>query len=146
MTGKMVLLPTLYCAARHTLVDFYWGRTYNENMSSRNPIQGPSHLDPLFPIPDGLVDFEHTDAPVGSLPGYDVEDYTELSTNEIEDEDSYYEVDDDEMVPDIDTPSTFTVISQTIRTLPSGMQVVDVVAEVEDIPGALNYEFRVVKI
>jgi hypothetical protein len=46
----------------------------------------------------------------------------------------------------IPTPHILGVIEQTVRTLPSGTQVVDIVLEVEDIPGIEEFEVRVAKI
>jgi len=46
---------------------------------------------------------------------------------------------------ELDPPSSMEVVSQTVRTGPDGNQVVDVVIDVEDIDGAINYEFRITK-
>jgi hypothetical protein len=43
------------------------------------------------------------------------------------------------------TPQTLTIVSQTIRIAPDGSSLVDVVIEVEDIPGVSNYDVRVTK-
>lgn len=43
------------------------------------------------------------------------------------------------------TPQTMTIISQTIRIAPDGSSLVDVVIEVEDIPGVPNYDVRITK-
>lgn len=48
----------------------------------------------------------------------------------------------DALVP----PSWMTVISQTGRIARDGRSVVDVVVELEDIPGSLNYELRLTKV
>ena len=52
--------------------------------------------------------------------------------------------------PDLDTslrpPSWIKVISQTVRKGPTGIQVVDVVIEVEDVPGVDDYQVRVTKV
>ena len=57
-------------------------------------------------------------------------------------------VDDDGGVPreEMATPLVTGIISQTIRTSPGGNQVVDIVIEVEDIPGAINYDYRIAKV
>jgi hypothetical protein len=117
-------------------------------MSTRNSNQGPTYIDPLFEIPEGLVNFEHSDVPLVDTPMNVVDDdsfLNDLDEAEAEDE-AYitYEVNEEEP-PELDFPDTFTIISQTIRTLASGMQVIDVVVDVETIPGAVNYEARVVK-
>jgi hypothetical protein len=43
----------------------------------------------------------------------------------------------------LDAPDSYEVISQTVRTGSDGRQLVDVVIEVEDVDGAINYEVRV---
>lgn len=45
----------------------------------------------------------------------------------------------------IATPKVIKIISQDVRKNKSGDQIVDVVFEVEDVPGAEKYEFRVTK-
>lgn len=73
----------------------------------------------------------------------------------LEDSFSYSENDGDD--DDLDVPGGFgnegvaipdslVVISQTLRTLKNGQEVVDVVFEVENIPGATKYELRVTKV
>ena len=51
----------------------------------------------------------------------------------------------DEDVPNdiLEPPGSFEIVSQTVRTAPDGRQVVDIVIEVEDMPGASDYEFRI---
>lgn len=43
-------------------------------------------------------------------------------------------------------PQNFRIISQTIRRNKDGSQVVDVVAETDDMPGVLNIDVRVTKL
>jgi hypothetical protein len=50
---------------------------------------------------------------------------------------------EDEPANALDTPSSYTIISQTVRTDPQGNQVVDVVIDVEEVPGAVDYQVRV---
>jgi hypothetical protein len=40
------------------------------------------------------------------------------------------------------TPENLQIVQQIIRTSADGTQVVDVVFSVEDVPGAVTYEFR----
>lgn len=44
------------------------------------------------------------------------------------------------------TPEVLRIISQDVRKNKAGQQVVDVIFEVQDIPGATKYEFRVTKV
>jgi hypothetical protein len=102
----------------------------------------------MFDIPDGLVNFQHSDVPTGDASDYLTDE--EIETDDLSDSevlDDTYLVDelDETGVPELDFPDTFTILSQTIRTQPNGMQVIDVVIEVESVAGALNYEVRAVK-
>ena len=40
-------------------------------------------------------------------------------------------------------PAAITVVSQTVKTSPDGRQVINVIIEVDDIPGVQNYDVRV---
>lgn len=43
-------------------------------------------------------------------------------------------------------PDTFKIVSVTTRFAADGTSVVDIVAEIEDVPGAQGYETRITKI
>lgn len=43
----------------------------------------------------------------------------------------------------LEPPGSFEILSQTVRTGPDGTQVIDIVIEVEDMPGATDYDVRV---
>lgn len=45
----------------------------------------------------------------------------------------------------LSTPQSLTVVQHTTRVAPDGRSVVDVVCEVESVPGALTYEVRITK-
>lgn len=79
--------------------------------------------------PDGV------DAP----PGEEFDAQTET----IDDEDS--ELEEDYSFEVLEPPSEFVILSQTVRTAPDGTQVVDVVIEIEDMPGAVDYQPRITK-
>lgn len=53
------------------------------------------------------------------------------------------ELDEDENDEELGVPSYFTVISQSVRTATDGRTVIDVVIDVEEIAGAINYEVRI---
>lgn len=61
----------------------------------------------------------------------------------LSDDDS--ELDEEFVENELDVPGTFEIISQTVRTGPNGSQVVDVVIDVEEVEGAVNYELRITK-
>jgi hypothetical protein len=44
------------------------------------------------------------------------------------------------------TPKVLRIVSQDVRKNKAGNQIVDVIFEVEDVPGAKKYEFRVTKL
>ena len=46
----------------------------------------------------------------------------------------------------LQAPNTMSIVSQTVKVAPDGRFVVDVVIEVEDVPGAANYEVRLSKV
>jgi hypothetical protein len=86
-------------------------------------------VSPIFNLPDGLLDYEYEDFynPTGFV-DYDDEVLV-----------------DEQPIGGLPTPNALTVVEQIIRTLPDGSQVVDVVVEVDDVEGAVKYEFRIVK-
>lgn len=95
-------------------------------------------IDPNFYVPDGLKNtttvYTDTEDDLWSDENYDLQ-------NDIDD------LEDEDIIADrLPAPESIYVISQTIRTSSDGTQVVDVEIEVEDVPGALNYEIRLTKI
>lgn len=94
-------------------------------------------LDPRFPIPEGAEsEFEHD---------------SRITLNEDElvieyDENEYVEGDSDASdLPDtvLDTPESITIVSQKLRRAPGGQNVIDIVIEVGDIDGAVDYEIQI---
>ena len=65
---------------------------------------------------------------------------------EYEPTDDVYLVDDDTVYEEevaLDSPDNITIISQRVIRSVGGGQVVEVTIEVDDVPGADNYELRV---
>lgn len=89
----------------------------------------------IFSIPrGGEQNFTVTDAPPSVVPTEsEPEGYTEVGINQ-------------EVAPYLPAPTTWTVVDQVIRSTNSGQQVVDVVIEVTDVIGALEYEVEVVAV
>jgi hypothetical protein len=85
-------------------------------------------INPMFHIPEGVDELIYQDFDPSDIYYYD----TDTGENDF--------------VGGIPTPHILGVIEQTVRTLPSGTQVVDIVLEVEDIPGIEEFEVRVAKI
>lgn len=103
------------------------------------------YIDPMFYIPEGMDDrvWAYQETPdVGEEPededfsdDFDVEsDFSIIDESDSEGDDAPMAVDN------------LTIISQTLRRAQDGTQVVDIVAEVDDVPGATKYEFRITKI
>ncbi len=91
-------------------------------------------IDPLFFIPEGVDELAYVEENE-----YDTDGVVEL------DEDFYTE-DDVDYSDAPATPNVLGIVSQTIKTTAAGVQLVDIVIEVEDIDNISNYDFRVTKI
>ena len=107
-----------------------------------------TELDPLFTIPIGAEDeFTYNKDYVG------VEDEFDNSTEDViegvvdmDADIEYYDEDTDGVAyNELEVPSEFSIIFQTVRRAPGGYQVIDIVIQTEDIYGATNYEVRVTK-
>ena len=98
-------------------------------------------IDDNFLIPDGLKDTGFAET-VGDEFAVDP-DTIDIQFESIDDGDS--ELDEDEIGNDLETPENITVITQEVRTAPDGRQVVDIVLEVSDVPGAMKYDVRITK-
>lgn len=101
-----------------------------------------NEIDPDLPTPNPEDEDDATGADsgsnsdAGSGDGGDVV-YTPPTNNNVPAESG-----ETEMLP---TPQSITIVSQTIRIAPDGSSLVDVVIDVEDIPGVPNYDVRVTK-
>lgn len=104
----------------------------------------PVVLDPNFFLPPNVVDVRYiNDQDTAGFYGSDTVD----DSDETVLEDPIVDPDDGTTTPNvIDAPTTMTIISQTVRVNPDGAFVVDVVIEVEDIPGIANYDVRLTKV
>lgn len=93
----------------------------------------------LFPIPEGAEDeLSYIDEP---------DDFSaDFETDEEVEQEVFYDDGHYEDVDELETPESFSVISQTIRRAPGGQHVIDVVIETDDVPGAVKYEIQVAKI
>ena len=101
-------------------------------------------FDPNLELPIGLKNVNVTptvqEGTVVESPENDVE--LDPQTESYEDEAS--DDSDEDIANDIlEPPGSFEILSQTVRTAPDGRQVVDIVIEVEDMPGAADYDFRI---
>lgn len=103
----------------------------------------PKVLDPNFFLPPGVVDLRYVnDQDTDGL-------YPDDDPTEAVDPDTGENTDGDINVGDVNTalapPANITIISQTVRPVSGGSYVVDVVIDVEDVPGVTNYETRLSK-
>ena len=85
-----------------------------------------SKLHPLFDVPADATDIVYAEQGISSDDG---------SMNDALDSEL-----DNQVIP---VPEGLRVVSQTIRETKSGGEVVDVVLEVDDIPGVTQYDLRV---
>lgn len=94
-------------------------------------------LDPMFFIPDGVEEFvyDEKERNLETVPEEETGDDSFIISEETT---NYFD--------GPDTPDILGVVSQTIRTTATGNQVVDLVLEVEELPGLSKYDFRVTKI
>lgn len=119
-------------------------------------------LDPRLFIPDGVIDIGVKSSEIDpDLPTPNPDDTEDLDATSGNSTDTPGTGDGGEVVytpptnndiptegGDVDrlpTPQTLVIVSQTIRIAPDGSSLVDVVVEVEDIPGVTNYDVRVTK-
>lgn len=89
------------------------------------------HVDPNMFIPEGIPpeEWDYTnDSPIG----YDYETVIDEGVDSSEDD-------------GLGVVDTLTVVSQKIRRVKGEGKVVDIIVEVDAVPGADKYEFRVVK-
>src|SRR5690242_20504265 len=93
----------------------------------------PKVLDPNFFLPPNVVDLRYvndqdTD---GLYPDDDLSEDTDPDTGETTDSDLSVGNENPALTP----PANITIISQTVRPVSGGSYVVDVVIDVEDVPG-----------
>ena len=103
----------------------------------------PAVLDPNFFLPPNVVDLRYlndndTD---GLYPDDDLVDDTESDSGLPADGDSTVSDPTASLLP----PANITIVSQTVRPVSGGNYVVDVVIDVEDVPGITSYETRLSK-
>lgn len=104
-------------------------------------------IDPRFSFPDDVVDLHITHYDEEQPESYDDNDNSSLTEVTLDQTIPSSDVLDepDNASTSLSAPQTLTIISQTVRISPDGTSVVDVVIEVEDVPGAESYELRVTK-
>lgn len=107
------------------------------------------YFDPTLDVPEGLINVkvgyvdedEDTLPPVA--PSQDDWDAIYQSEEYNEEDDSNEELEGEDF---LDVPNEIVIISQAVRTAPDGSQVVDVVIDVEEVSGLVDYQVRVTKV
>ena len=103
-------------------------------------------VDPNFFVPPGVIGISQAESSGSqSTYGQDIID--------VEDDGYFEEVDTLGPITDagdggneiLGVPSNFSVFSQTVKILPDGTAMVDVILDIPDVPGANNYEVRITK-
>lgn len=121
-------------------------------MANKNASPTEIYVDPSISVPEGLRNIKRKPQP----PGGETPDTPSNIAPEVggTGAPTYMPGGDIEIIGEpaqtssspLATPDNITVVEQTVRTASNGQTVIDVVVEVPDVPGALNYEFRVTKI
>ncbi len=99
-------------------------------------------FDPNIFLPEELKDAVMAE-PVSDSEIIDQNAVIDIQFETLDDIDS--SLDEESVNDDIEAPDEITIISQTTRTAPDGRQVVDVVIDVSDVEGAMNYDVRITK-
>lgn len=103
-------------------------------MTSYHVKRSTIKIDPMFNIPPGMDEIEYKDE-------IDADSLGEALFNEL------YGNEDGEGEDDLPpAPEVIEIVSQKLRRIKGGTDVVDVVFEVEEIEGAAEYELRWVKL
>lgn len=100
-------------------------------------------FDPNLELPLELKNAKIVRSPDAESEVWDSDTEIDVQSETYDDDSS--QQDDEDPADTLDTPSSFTIVSQQIRTGLDGTQVVDIVIEVEDVPGANSYNVRVSK-
>lgn len=117
-------------------------------VSSRDIKQrGPTKIDPRFPIPGGLIDAEYkqdnNQIPVEFGP--DAGGSTDASGVQVVDIGGNVPPDAQQTTYAYQPPTNIAIVSQTVRILPDGSHLVDVLIDVTDVAGISEYEVRTTK-
>lgn len=102
-------------------------------------------IDPRFVIPEGaeeifayskeLTEEDYADADFLDFEDGAIDDYLDYTDDGSDDDEQNI----------LDVPTGLVIINQVLRRAPGGQATVDVVIQVDDVPGATNYEIQVTK-
>lgn len=111
---------------------------------SNNPVRrNIDVISPLFDIPDGVDEFVYDETSSGELT-LSEDSFSGSEGDEYDFSGDVFVTDDDINYSNAPpTPAINGVIEEIVHTGPTGNQVIDVIIDVQDIEGAINYEFRV---
>jgi hypothetical protein len=102
-----------------------------------------TELDPNLDLPPDLKNVTFTKPTNDEVISGEVGAEIDVQIETLDDDSSI--INEDEPADNLDIPGSFSIVSQTIKTGADGRQVVDVVIDVEEVPGATNYNVRVTK-
>ena len=115
--------------------------TLNQNQIIAVPV---IEIDPSNFLPPGVLNLRYTNtAPPSS--SYTLPEDPTLITPSDPSQPPLPPTDGGSKPPALRPPATCTVVSQTVRVVADGSFVVDLVLDVEDVPGVTNYDVRVTK-
>lgn len=118
-------------------------------MANRSVAGKSREVDPLFPIPAGMEDDWNygEDAVVESADGgADIEETNFEDIEEVgSDMDLFDEGEGEGSYDTPEVPENLRVVTQVLRRLPDGSNVVDLVVEVDDVPNIVKFDVRVTK-
>lgn len=110
----------------------------------------PTEIDPNFFLPPNVVDMRYVNVEENEDSTMARDDDSGEIVNVDYQDTSYSELEDSEdsgpVSAVISPPNYAEVVSQTVRVTEDGKFVVDVVLDIEDVPGAVNYNVKVNKV
>lgn len=103
-----------------------------------------TYIDPAFPMPEGMDPqvwqrAEYSSIQPGGVP---------IEGNGVNgvDSDTTIVEDDSDAPETVPTPDNLVISGQVLRRAQDGTIVVDIIVDVDEVPGAENYEFRLTKV
>ena len=109
-------------------------------MAKRSAVRNGRTLDPMFSLPDGMDDWAYSDKPENDLDA--AQEALEFvdSEDDVDSELAIIDDGDEETHDAPPVPDNFVVLSQTLRRAPDGSHYVDLLFQVDDIPGVVKLD------
>lgn len=110
----------------------------------------PVEIDPNFFLPPNVVDMRYVDIDEegnsSTTRSEDTGEIISVNYDEVDYSEFDSEPDTGTVPPLLSPPDSVTLVSQQVRVTDDGRFVVDVILEVEDMPGVINFDVRTAKI